>query len=322
MIYIYYDNFLILDTIAHEFCHLIWFNYEFDEVHFLLEGLAEYATYMCGYLEPYNNESRRTSYYLEDSDDPLIYFDVAARDYGNSYLFTFYLAERFGVEFLRDLVQQQDDGALGLETALEYAGYNISFNQLYLDWVTALTIDELGFQEDKYGFHNLDVTIQDATTVTSLPLEISNLEVWCYAPIIYQLTNLTDGVTINIDAPTSGKIGVSVAYQDTEDWHITQSISSESIIKNITGISIESAYVIVSHFYADTPAGNIDFGEGIAEEIDLSISTYVGTTSSITTTTSDAVAMNTIFFLTLGVLGICIIVMIVFSKKQSFKIEV
>ena len=73
MFYINYHPFMILETIAHEFCHLIWFNYEFDEVHFILEGLAEYATYKCGYLEDNNNASRRTSYFLENSNDSLIY---------------------------------------------------------------------------------------------------------------------------------------------------------------------------------------------------------------------------------------------------------
>ena len=318
MVYIYYNDFRILDTITHEFCHLIWFNYEFDEVHFILEGLAEYATLLCGYLESSNNESLRTSYFLENSNDPLIYFDVAARDYGNSYLFTFYLAERFGVQFLTDLVQHEDDGAYGIETALTDAGYNITFNQLYLDWITALTINELGFEDDKYGFHGLDVQIEDVTLVDALPFEIESMDVWCYASNIFELIEPADGLTIDTGDPSTGKIGLSIAYHDTEGWHVSQTISSDPIKHNITGIGLDSAYVIVTYFYASTPAGGIDFGVGIAEDIDLSISTYIAPTSPTTSNTADSNLINMqLILIGGGAIGLSVVLLFLYSKKQN-----
>ncbi|TFH06415.1 MAG: hypothetical protein E4H14_10890, partial [Candidatus Thorarchaeota archaeon] len=248
MVYIYYPSSLIIDTIAHEFCHLVCFNYEFDEVHFILEGLAEYATYQCGYLEPYGNESRRTSYFLDSPNDPLIYFDVAARDYGGSYLFSFYLAEQFGTQFLSDLIQHEDDGARGIETALDEAGYNITFNQLYLDWITALTINELGFDDNKYGFQNLDVKIEDITVVDDIPFVSESMDVWCYGSNIFELAESPNGFTITTGIPSSGKIGLSVAYHDVDGWHVTQEISTMEITENVHGNNIDSAYVIVTYF--------------------------------------------------------------------------
>ena len=324
MVYIYYNDFRILDTIAHEFCHLIWFNYEFDEVHFILEGLAEYATLQCGYLESSNNESLRTSYFLENSNDPLIYFDVAARDYGNSYLFTFYLAERFGVQFLTDLVQHEDDGAHGIETALEDAGYNITFNQLYLDWITALTINELGFEDDKYGFRGLDVQIEDVSVVDALPFQIESMDVWCYASNIFELTDPTDGFTVDTGDPSTGKIGLSIAYHDTEGWHISQTISSDPIKHNITGIGLDSAFVIVTYFYASTPAGGVDFGVGVAEDINFSISTYIsptnpGGTNPTTSNTTDSNLMNYMQLIIIGVgaIGLSVVILFLYSKKRN-----
>ncbi|MHA2190382.1 MAG: hypothetical protein ACXAB9_04800, partial [Candidatus Thorarchaeota archaeon] len=86
MVYICYRTSNPVNTIAHEFHHLVWFNYEFDEVHFILEGPAEYATYYSGYI-PANNWTVRVQDFLDDIDDSFIYFEVEAQDYGACYLF-------------------------------------------------------------------------------------------------------------------------------------------------------------------------------------------------------------------------------------------
>jgi len=317
MIYIYYFNSLILDTIAHEFCHLIWFNYEFDEVHFILEGLAEYATYKCGYLESDNNESCRTNDFLQNPNDPLVYFEVAAKDYGASYLFTFYLAERFGSQFLLDLVQWEDDGAQGIETALIETGYNISFNQLYLDWITALTINELGFDNEKYGFHDLDVRIQDVSVVDILPLEMDDIEVWCYGSNIFKVINPSNGIKVETTSPSSGKVGISIAFHDATGWHVSQTISSNALSHNVSGTGLDSAYVIVTYFYESTPSGGIDFGTGIAKNIDLSISIYNPSTETNTETGSGNIAvLLPLFIAGAGILGVSIVILFGIRRRS------
>jgi len=321
MIYIYYPSYLILNTITHEFCHLIWFNYEFDEVHFLLEGLAEFATYQCGYLEPFSNRSSRTIHFLNNPNDSLVYFDVAGKDYGGSYLFTFYLAEQFGIEFLSDLVQHNDDGAYGIETALEDAGYNISFNQLYLDWITALTINELGFADNKYGYINLDVTIEDISVVDNLPFNVETMDVWCYGSNIFELADPGNGFTIETSSPSTGKTGVSIVFHDVEGWHVSQTISSDQIEQNIIGTGIDSAFIIVTYYYSSTPAGGIDFGEGMSEEIEFSITDYIPPTNPdvTNTTTTDTNKLNFVLLLTIGggSIGLSVLVLILYSKKRS-----
>ncbi|MFW9870902.1 MAG: hypothetical protein ACFFEL_14830 [Candidatus Thorarchaeota archaeon] len=274
MIYIYYNNNLILDTIAHEFCHLIWFNYEFDEVHFVLEGMAEYATFYIGYLAHRYNMSYRTDDFLQTPDDSLIYFDVAQKDYGGSYLFSFYLAERFGVQFLTDLVQQEEDGALGIETALLEAGYNISFNELYLDWVTALTIDEPSFEDNQYGLQNMDFQFQDYSLVDVLPFGIESLPIRYYGSEIFRITNPVDNFSVEISQPSLGLAGVSIVYHDFEGWHVQKNTLGNNVMENVTGESIDTAYVITSLMFNEAPAGNIDFGEGFSNEVDIKITAF------------------------------------------------
>ncbi|MGY5854915.1 MAG: hypothetical protein RTU92_15205, partial [Candidatus Thorarchaeota archaeon] len=268
MVYICYRTSNVLNTIAHEFHHLVWFNYEFDEVHFILEGLAEYATYYAGYI-PDDNMSVRASHYLNDPNDSLIYFEVEAQDYGACYLFTFYLAEQYGVQFLRELVQHEDDGAFGLETALNEAGHNISFNDLYLDWMTALTIDEHGFADDRYCFHDIDATIQEYTTIDSLPYQESTVPLYCYGSKVYQITSLPDSFSVEMSQPADGVAGLSIAYRDAHGWHVQQMQKQGRAIMNVSGDSIVMARVIASYLFAEAPAGNIDFGPGPQETVQV-----------------------------------------------------
>jgi len=283
MVYICYRTSNPVRTIVHEFHHLVWFNYEWDEVHFILEGPAEYAKYHSGYL-PANNRTTWVQDFLEDIDDSLIYFEVEAQDYGACYLFAFYLAERYGVQFLRDMVQHEDDGALGLETALDAAGHNISFNELYLDWMTALTIDEQGFADDRYCLQGMDATIQDYSTIVSLPYQDDSLSLYCYGSKVYQLTSPPDCFSVEMSQPADGVAGLSVAYRDLSGWHVQQMQEEGSVIINVIGESIDTAYVIASHLFSETPAGDIDFGSGPQETVQVFIHESNETTSTPTPT--------------------------------------
>ncbi|MGY5865627.1 MAG: hypothetical protein RTV41_13575 [Candidatus Thorarchaeota archaeon] len=281
MVYICYRTSNPVRTIVHEFHHLVWFNYEWDEVHFVLEGPAEYATYYSGYL-PANNRTTRVQDFLEDIDDSLIYFEIEAQDYGACYLFAFYLAEQYGVQFLQDLVQHADDGAVGLETALYAAGHNISFNDLYLDWMTALTIDEQGFADDRYYLQDMDATIQDYSTIESLPYQDDSLPLYCYGSKVYQLTSPPDSFSVEMSQPADGVAGFSVAYRDLHGWHVQQMQEEGRVIMNVIGESIDTAYVIASHLFSETPAGDIDFGSGPQETVQVFM--YEGNETTDTTT--------------------------------------
>ncbi|MFX0045859.1 MAG: hypothetical protein ACFE8Z_08430 [Candidatus Hermodarchaeota archaeon] len=268
MVYICYRTNNPVNTIAHEFHHLVWFNYEFDEVHFVLEGAAEYATYYAGYL-PASNWTVRVQDFLDDIDDSFIYFEIEAQDYGACYLFAFYLVEQYGVQFLRDIVQHGDDGAVGLETALMDAGHNISFNELYLDWMTALTIDEQGFAGNRYSLRDIDATILDYTTVDSLPFREDNVPLYCYGSKVYQITSPPDGFTVEMSQPADGVAALSIAYKDAHGWHVQQMQNEGRAVIYVSGDSIVTAHIVASYLFAEPPAGDIDFGSGTQETVQV-----------------------------------------------------
>ncbi len=318
MVYICYRTTYPIRTIAHEFHHLVWFNYEWDEVHFVLEGAAEYAMYHSGYL-PANNWTTRVHDFLDDIDNSLIYFEVEAQDYGACYLLAFYLAEQYGVQFLRNLVQYGGDGALGLETALDAAGYNITFNELYLDWMTALTIDEEGFADDRYCLQDIEVTIQDYTTIETLPYQDDSLPLYCFGSKVYRLSTPPDSFRVELSQPADGIAGLSVAYRDLHGWHVQQVQKEGLAIMNVTGESIDTVHVIASYLFSETPAGDIDFGSGPRETVQLLIHEMNETTATPTPT---LINNDTILLVITGALPVAatiIVLVLILQRKEKEK---
>jgi hypothetical protein len=327
MVYICYRTSDPVGTISHEFHHLVWFNYEFDEVHFVLEGAAEYATYYSSYL-PVNNWTSRVHYFLEDINDSLIYFEVEAQDYGACYLFAFYLAEQYGEQFLRDLVPQEEDGAQGLETALEAAGYNITFNDLYLDWMTALTIDEQGLSDDRYCLQDMNATIQDYTAIGSLPYQDNSLALYCYGSKVYQLSTPPDSFRVELSQPADDVAGLSVAYRDTYGWHVKQAQEEGTAVVHVTGVSIEEVHVVASYLYPEPPASDIDFGSGPREIVQILIQEWNETSDTPipSPTATPSTVTNTFALLVVAgampLSAALIVLFLILQKKEQEKLSV
>jgi hypothetical protein len=282
MIYIDY-RISVMNVVAHEFHHLIWFNNEWDEPQFILEALAQYAMYYAGYLEPYNNLAPQVAAFLPHPEESLLYWNMDSDggvsrviDYGSAYLFAFYIAEQYGVEILRNLITEPADGPHGIEAVLHKAGYDITFNELYLDWITALTIDELGFSNNLYGFENLDARITSYDPIGVLPLLNQTIPIRFYGFHVYKLQFPSNGFTVQIDKSSNQTIGVSIAVLDAFGWHIYQILHDEAdtlITENIRGNRITEAYIITSYMLANTPntTRTDAIGLGPLTYIDISI---------------------------------------------------
>ncbi len=281
MVYLYYKTWM-MPTVAHEFQHLIWFNNEWDEPHFLLEGLAQYAEYYAGYLAPYDNLEPRVPSFLQHPEDSLLYWNMFGADglpmsidYGGAYLFAFYLAEHYGVDILRNLITEPTDGAHGVEAVLQAAGCDITFNELYLNWVTAVTIDALGFSDNLYGFEGLDARITQYDTVNEPTLLNDTISLRYYGIHIHRLQSPPDNFTVQIKKASNHAIGVSLALHDVHGWHIYQTLHGEAdvtVTDSVTGSSADVAYLITSYMESQTPPVPSGYGLGPLTEIEVAIS--------------------------------------------------
>ncbi|MFX0125375.1 MAG: hypothetical protein ACFFAE_17230 [Candidatus Hodarchaeota archaeon] len=313
----------LFGAIAHEFHHLIWYNNEMDEPQFILEALAEYAMYHSGYLGSSNNLSPRVTDFLSHPEDSLLYFNIdseegltRAIDYGGGYLFAFYIAEQYGVEILRNLITEPTDGPLGIERVLHAAGYNSRFNDIYLNWITAVTINGLGFNNSLYNFKNLDVRVSRYNLVQELPIVNETVSLRYYGFHIHKLEFPPNNFTLKIKKASDQTIGVSIAFHDTFGWHVHQNLHDEGdtqVMDHLLGNSIDVAYIITTYMLNQIPIViRPNYGLGPLINIEISI---IQTPISTNTTSISQTTIET----TVGILfgSYVVIVVIVLSTSYS-----
>ncbi|MCE7743689.1 MAG: M1 family metallopeptidase [Candidatus Heimdallarchaeota archaeon] len=260
------------NTIIHELNHLIWFNHEQDEAIFVLEGTAEYSRYKAGYL---NNESYisahiaadynltyKTNYFKGHPESSLLYWDyddniLNRASYGRSYMFMLYLSERFGEGFLTELVTIIEDGPAGIEKALRNRGLNHTFNEIFLDWITACTIDLESFADGKFGYQTADFKISSLSEISQLPYLSAVSKYKLYGFNVRRINSPPNEFTVKITNPKPHVLGISAVINDENGWNITQVIcpdnDEEEIYLYYSGKDINNAYIITSIISLDTP---------------------------------------------------------------------
>lgn len=291
MIYISYQLYRhqwLYPTIAHEFHHLIWFNNEWGEPPFTLEALAQYAIYHAGYLGPYENLVPQTASYLPHPENSPLYW-TNDQDYGSTYLFAFYIAEKYGVQILRDLIKEPLKGPEGIEVVLKAAGYNITFNELFMNWITALTIDKIGFENDIFGFVGLDARISNHEIIDDLPVINKSTPLNHYAFHIYKIESATDNFTFIVNKLPEQVIGIIFAVHDLFGWHIDQELQFEeldTISLSFSGSMIDEAYIITSYISENTPIAPNTREQGPSIAVEISIQGLIQESSNSTSVTT------------------------------------
>jgi hypothetical protein len=135
-------------TTAHEFQHMIHWNYDINEALFVNEGMSESASKLCGYglRSPY-------SYYANTNVDFLSWNltgDVL-QDYSRAALFSWYLIEQFGSPLTKLVVHSQLIGIAGYNNAFQTLGSPLRFNDVLKNFALAAGINDKTI-DSKYGF--------------------------------------------------------------------------------------------------------------------------------------------------------------------------
>lgn len=268
-----------LMTIMHEFNHLIWFNNEMDEGHFLLEGTAEFSIFYAGYTSDWGNLTGHTNLFSENHQRSLLSFHLnnhipLPEDYGGSYLFILYLVEQYGIDFLTNLVLARPDGPLGVDYALNEMGSNKTFNEVFLDWITACTIDSDDPSLSNYSFTNVEFTVVPDDEIQNYPYQKNDVLHYPYGFHVKKLNHPPDNFTFSITNPNpTYSMGISIAIHDQNGWHVMQSLHSENselISINVSGEEITEAYITTSLMLENTPEIFIDFID-VGDETNLTL---------------------------------------------------
>ena len=127
------QTYLARGTLAHEFQHLIHWGHDRDEEIWLNEGMSGYAEALTGFPEA---DSTVVGAFLQRPGACLTRWESQAWNYGSTYLFSAFLAERYGGDLIRAVVADTANGTDGIDAAFAGLGLNGDFEEAWSRWVT------------------------------------------------------------------------------------------------------------------------------------------------------------------------------------------
>ncbi|MEQ9310763.1 MAG: T9SS type A sorting domain-containing protein [Balneolaceae bacterium] len=146
-----------LGTLAHEYQHLIHFNYN-DRINqsdytFINEGQSNFTALLAGYFPSYSIGD-----YLQDSNVPIFRWERNGSplpDYGRAASFFSYLWDQLGFENSGTLTQSALNGANGINGVLTELNSGLTFNDILVNWGLAnLLNDRVNTGNTQYGYHH------------------------------------------------------------------------------------------------------------------------------------------------------------------------
>ena len=150
---------------AHEYQHLLHDDYDSDEENFVNEGMADLAEYLTGYSVATKSHVDAAAARPENS--LVIWGDQGdleiLTDYGQAYLFQFYLMEKFGKPFIQALFHNLDNGISGVNSTLATFNVQKNFGDVFHDWSVAMLIDSNTPGGGRYQFKDLDFKLNVGT---------------------------------------------------------------------------------------------------------------------------------------------------------------
>ena len=162
---------VIEGVLAHEFLHMILFNYrvliygqglyqDYMEKTWLEEGLAHIAEDLNG--NDSSNMKRANLFLADPGNVTLIYGGDALDERGAEFLFLRQLGDRFGDEIFRKLVQSKRAGVSNVEAATR-----AYFKELFADWSAACYLSGRGITSD-IRFNYSSINLQSGFTQLSV----------------------------------------------------------------------------------------------------------------------------------------------------------
>jgi len=135
-------------TTAHEFQHMIHWNYDDKEIAFINEGMSESASMLCGY------DMRSPSLYYANTNVNFLSWDISGnvlQDYSRAALFSWYLIEQFGSSLTKQIVHSPLVGIDGYNDAFQNLGSTLRFEDMIKNFTLASVINDKNI-DPKYGF--------------------------------------------------------------------------------------------------------------------------------------------------------------------------
>lgn len=165
-------------TLAHEFQHLIHYGQDEDEDKWLDEGASMFSEYLTGY-----SIGIHESYFESNPDVSLTFWDYSNTEdlllanYGASYFFYRFLAEKYGgATIIQNLVRDTSNGTSSVKQVLKITGYNVEFKELFRNWTIANVLPE---NTSEYSYENITLAMRtEQFDLSSIPRTEDSVAYW------------------------------------------------------------------------------------------------------------------------------------------------
>jgi len=190
-----------LGTLAHEYQHLIHYNYDKKEISFVNEGLSEIASVVCGY------PLRSPAQYFKNTNIPLVNWNTSVNnkdvlaDYSRAALFTLYYDEQMGDSVLQKVVQDTLVGITGLNHV--FSSYSYNFSEIFQNFTIANTLKNKNINS-KYGYtYNIPGSPKLYYNFNKPNIFTRTDSLYDYAVVYTKVSSLTDSVFIKLNGNNS-----------------------------------------------------------------------------------------------------------------------
>lgn len=198
---IYYNGAISTDTVmattAHEFQHLIHYNYDppiflgwGGEETWLNEAMSQAAMVVCGYaLQTPFMYLTMTNNRIDDWDSQQTQGDRIYSDYSLAQMWALYLMEQYGPAILKQVVQDTKHGSASIDSILQPKGS--SFMNFYKDWIVATAINDRS-TNSKWGYaypYAWNLRACPDATFSSYPANVTGKTVEQAGALFYRFVN-------------------------------------------------------------------------------------------------------------------------------------
>jgi immune inhibitor A len=238
-----FGNDFYLGVLAHEFRHLIEFNYDLSDTDWEKEGSAVLAAELFGLP---NGGIERANMFLREPDQQLNSWTETGKGvyYGQAYLFNQYLFDRLGAALYREFAMSPLPGFLALDDLANRHSLNQSGQTLWLDWLAALVLHDNEQAAEKYQINAAGLETATLTPVDTLPGEVHQ-----FAADYYELPT----GTINLAFSGANIVSLLVGQEPTDEifWYAQRAnYSNPRLTRSIDLRNVEDA-TLVYDVYAD-----------------------------------------------------------------------
>jgi len=222
--------------VAHEFEHMIHYNYDTVESLWVNEGCAELAMWLYGSPDA-------ISEFNTAPDNDLVTWDGSWGDYIQTYLYFLYLydqfGERVGQPLIKTIVANQWWSTIGIDSSFAQLGLPQTFRSTFTDWVIANYLRDTVNYGGHYGYFGENVPAFSLMgNYGTYPVNASNA-VNRYAAVYARFHN---GYNLNLgfDGADGGHFKAQVIERDTINHTFT--------VDSIPLDSLEAGHILIPGF--------------------------------------------------------------------------